>query len=340
MTEKKRNVLVLSMGGTMGMRPLEGGTLAPDAVLADLFHWVPELRNLAGVNVEVLQDIDSSQMLPEHWVQLARRVEEAQNEHLWDGIVVLHGTDTMAYTASALSFLLPALTLPVVFTGGQRPLAVTRTDARGNLIGAVESALDGPVEVMIYFNNYALRGNRATKVAISDFEGFGSPNFPPLGHAGIDWDWNRDIAWPIARRPSIWQGLPESLPTPPLVLPWVPGLEVHNLIQALSKQWSIILEAFGTGNMPIPGELRDCLKEFIESGGLVFIKSQVNRGSVALGAYAPGMAIRELGIRGGRDMTREAMVTKLMVLKALGLTNDKIRSMMVRSLAGELTEAH
>lgn len=336
---EKKNVLILSMGGTIGMKSgVDEGPMAPSAVLKDLLQWVPELRVYAKIVVEVLDDIDSSLMKPDHWLKLAHRIEVAQTKESWSGIVVLHGTDTLAYSASALSFLLPALSLPVVLTGGQRPLASTRTDARNNLIGAVESALEGPVEVMIFFNNCAYRGNRATKIAISDFEGFGSPNYPPLGQAGISWNWREDRFWPATRRPGIWHGLPESLPVAPLVLPWLPGLDIQTMMPAFANQWAVVLEAFGTGNIPIQEDLSQGLMRYIDSGGLVIIKSQVNRGSVALDAYEPGAAMHKLGIRGSRDMTREAVVTKLMVLKGMGLSNDKISAHMTRSMVGELSE--
>jgi len=333
----EKSILILSMGGTIGMRPVEGGTLAPDSVLERLHHWVPELEILADVQVEVLADLDSSCMVPAQWLHLARRIETAQTAEDWDGVVVLHGTDTMAYTASALSFLLPALQVPVVLTGGQRPLAETRTDARNNLIGAVESCLEGPVEVMVFFNNYAWRGNRATKATISEFEGFASPNFPPLGYAGIAWTWNQKDFWPPDKRPSIWPPLPESLPTAPLVLPWVPGLDAATLIPAIEAQWAIVLEAFGTGNMPMPDLLGDALEAFMVKGGLVFLKSQVVRGRVQPLAYSPGKAIEDMGIIACGDLTREALVTKLMVLKSMSLSKRQLERHMKKNMVGELT---
>ena len=334
----KKKVLILLTGGTLSMRSSKQGTLAPSDRLLDLEKWVPELKEVAQIEVSFLADLDSSQIKPRHWLKMAKHVKQAELSGKFQAIVILHGTDTLAYSASALAFLLPDLSLPVVVTGAQRPLAVTRSDARNNILGAVESALEGPVEVMVFFHNQALRGNRATKIAISDFDGFGSPNFPPLGTAGISWEWNKALFWPETRRPTIWPELPSSLPSAPLVLPWIPGLDFNRLLPSFKSEWAIILEAFGSGNMPIPEELRTGLLAFMDEGGLVFIKSQVNRGSVVLDAYAPGKAMKDLGIHGGRDMTREAMVTKLMVLKSLGLNNEKIKQHMIHSLAGELTE--
>jgi len=334
----KKKVLILSTGGTLGMRGNDGGPLKPNKVLSDLMIWVPELAEYADISLEILADLDSSLITPDLWLTLARRIELAHDHNECSGVVVLHGTDTLAYTASALSFLLPALDMPVVLTGGQRPLAEIRTDARNNVIGAVETAIEGPVEVMVFFNNTSYRGNRVTKTAIADFDGFNSPNFDPLGKAGIFWEWGHTRFWPKTRRPTIWPGIPDKLPSTPWVLPWVPGLDFGKLVPSLEQHWALILEAFGTGNMPFPDSLRNFLGSYIQDGGLVFIKSQVLRGVVNLEAYEPGIIMKDLGIVGGSDMTREAMVTKLMVLKGSNLSPERLKQSMARSLAGELTE--
>jgi len=320
------------------MRPGESdGILQPDQVLSDLMTWVPELKNYAAINVEIVANLDSSLIEPSLWLKLAQRIEKAQMQDECDGVVILHGTDTLAFTASSLSFLLLNLSFPVVLTGAQRPLAMTRTDARNNILGAVESSLDGPVEVQVFFNNNAFRGNRVTKVAISDFHGFDSPNYPPLGRAGMDWVWTPDLFWPPTRRPTLWRALPEALPTPPLVLPWVPGLDFPSLEPGLNQQWGLILEAFGAGNFPLTKATRAVLKTFIDGGGVVAVRSQVLHGSLSLNKYAPGKAIRELHIAECHDMTREAAVTKLMVLKSLDLDNRVLIQKMGQPLAGELT---
>ncbi|CAM2066159.1 Asparaginase [Sulfidibacter corallicola] len=336
----RKHVLVLSTGGTLGMRAQQGGPLEPDQILQNLAYWIPELEKYAAFTVEIVANLDSSQLTPSIWLKLATRIERAQENGECDGIVVLHGTDTLAFTASALSFLLPGLTVPVVLTGGQRPLAELRTDARNNVLGAFETALEGPVEVMVFFHNTAYRGNRATKSAIGDFDGFNSPNYPALGRAGISWEWNEALFWPQTRRPTIYRPIPGSLPSAPWVLPWVPGLDFESLAPALEHQWGVILEAFGTGNMPFDKPIRDIFAEFIEKGGMVFIRSQVPRGRVMLGTYAPGRAMLEMGVGDGLDMTREAMVTKLMVLKSYGLAPEKIKSMISKNIAGELADSH
>ena len=334
--DRNKSVLILSTGGTMGMRS-STGSLSPDRILHDLTKWLPELSDYAKVKVEILTDIDSSSLMPSLWLELAQRIKTAIAENECTGIVIIHGTDTLAYTASALSFLLPGLTLPVVLTGGQRPLGELRTDSRNNVFGAVESALEGPDEVMIFFYNKALRGNRATNVAIDDFDCFDSPNYPPLGEAGIIWNWESGRFWPKTRRPTLWS-LPTELPSPPMVLPYVPGMPLEHLLRSVNNHWAIILEAFGTGNMPFSDTIKAELKTYLDRGGLIFIKSQALKGNVLLEAYAPGKAMQEMGILGGHDMTREAMVTKIMVLQSMGLSQQELKYLMTQSLAGELTE--
>ncbi len=334
----KQKVLVLSMGGTLGMRPVDGGPLKPDKVLNDLEQWLPELHEVADLTVEIITDVDSSFVTPDLWLVLARRIEAAMEQKAFRGIIVLHGTDTMAYTASALSFLLPALNLPLVLTGGQKPLASTRTDARNNIIGAVESALEGPNELMVYFNNKAFRGNRVTKVAIGDFDGFNSPNYPVLGQAGITWHWEKKRFWPSTRRPAIWPAIPDSLPPTPWVLPWVPGQDFERVYPAFENHWAVVLEAFGTGNIPVTEQMLRLLKQYIGKGGLVFLKSQVLSGEVFLGAYEPGKRLQDVGVLGAGDMTREALVSKLMILAGVGMKDSRLKAQMGRSLVGELTE--
>lgn len=337
-SESRKNLLILSTGGTLGMRPdKESGSLRPDQVLSDLLTFVPELREYAQITVEILANLDSSLITPSVWSKVAQRIDLAHVHGECDGVVILHGTDTLAFTASALSFLLINIPFPIVLTGAQRPLAMTRTDARNNILGAVESALYGPAEVMVFFDNTAYRGNRTTKIAIGDFQGFDSPNYPPLGRAGMDWSWTEDLFWPETRRPTLWRSLPDALPTPPLVIPWLPGLDFESLDQALNAQWGVILEAFGAGNMPMEETTRRILESFIQSGGIVAIRSQVLTGSISLTKYAPGQAVRSLGIASGHDMTREALVTKLMVLKAFQLDQKTLLQKIETSLAGELT---
>jgi L-asparaginase len=182
------------------------------------------------------------------------------------------------------------------------------------------------------------RASRVDKVSIGEFEAFDSPNYPPLGKAGISWDWRTDRFWPETKRPTIWPEIPSSLPRPPWVLPWLPGMDFMSMVPVLEHQWAVVIEAFGTGNIPLDAASKKALTEYIGRGGIVFLRSQVRRGRMALEAYAPGKAIKEIGIQGARDMTREAMVIKLMVLKGLGLKGKELIQRMTQSLVGELTE--
>ncbi len=338
MPHSKKRVLILAMGGTLGMRLSEDGPLAPAQILSDLLTWIPELSDYAEMKNEILCNLDSSLMTPAHWLMAARRIRSAQLKGEADGVVVLHGTDTLAFTASALSFLLLDLTISVVLTGGQKPLSVTRTDARNNVLGAVETALEAPCpEILVFFNNTVFRGNRVEKTSIDTFHAFESPNFPALGEAGISWHWHPKRFWPTHRRPSIWREIPAQLPPAPWILPWLPGLNFDTLVGALHQQWALILEAFGTGNMPLTAEMERVLGDYIAAGGLVFVRSQVRRGRTTLDSYAPGKVLQEIGFREGGDMTREALVTKLMVLKGFGLEGNDLLQHMNRPLAGELS---
>ena len=336
---KQPHVLILYTGGTLGMSPKPGAPLQPAEAHKDLLTWVPELKEYATIDVEILANIDSSLMTPEIWLMLARRIEQAQEEKTHSGVLVIHCTDTLAFTSSALSFLLPGLNMPVVITGSQRPLAVTRTDARNNVLGAVETALEGPAEVLVFFRERAYRGNRITKSAISDFMAFASPNFPALGKAGINWEWNDDLFWPRTRRPTLWPEIPQHLPMAPLVIPWVPGLDFSALAPALERHWALLVEAFGSGNIPLDDGVSETLGMFMQRGGLVYVRSQVSMGRTDLNMYAPGQRLAQLGAVGVCDMTREAAVTKLMVLKASNMDADRISYYMTQSLAGELTES-
>jgi L-asparaginase len=333
----KPKVKILYTGGTLGMSADTGGELVPDEALADLLRWVPELNEVARIEVEMVSNIDSSLIEPDLWLVLARRIRETQDEGSARGLVILHGTDTLAFTASMLSFLLPDLQIPVVLTGSQKPLQIARTDARNNVIGAVESCVHGPVEVMVFFRDYAFRGNRCTKVAISDFRAFDSPNFPPLGKAGIRWDWQTNRFWPGSRRPSIWPDLPSEFPSTPWVIPWVPGFELTVVNASLEGQWAIVIEAFGSGNMPLSPETALCLRKFMERGGIVAVRSQVPGGGVDLELYAPGLELMKIGVVDAGDMTREALVTKLMALKAQGMDGNALRHALNRSMVGELS---
>ncbi|PIE01685.1 MAG: hypothetical protein CSA81_10455 [Acidobacteria bacterium] len=335
----KPRVKILYTGGTLGMSSSKSGELVPGEALADLSRWVPELAKLVDIDVDIIANMDSSLIQPELWLDLAEHVKDAQNDEKTDGIVILHGTDTLAFTASMLSFLIPDLQIPVVLTGSQKPLQIVRTDARNNIIGAVETCIEGPVEVLVFFRDNAFRGNRCTKSAISHFRAFESPNFPPLGKAGIRWKWRKQDFWPKTRRPSIWPDLPKSFPETPWVLPWTPGFNLSGLESGLRKQWAVIIEAFGAGNIPLIAKDKKVLKDYLNSGGLIALRSQVPKGEIEMGLYAPGKELMELGVINAGDMTREALLTKMMAMKALNFKGSELKHAIARTLVGEVTEA-
>ncbi|MCB1052838.1 MAG: asparaginase [Acidobacteria bacterium] len=333
-----KKILFVVTGGTLGMRPKGDGPLVPSEAVSDLVHFIPELEEYAQIEFDILCNLDSTLITPDIWLKMAQRIEQVQEQRSHHGVVILHGTDTLAFSASSLSFLLPGLQIPVVVTGSQKPLAMTRSDARNNVLGALEACLDGPTEVMVFFNQSAFRGNRATKSSINDYNAFSSPNYPPLGKVGMHWEWNHDLFWPMTRRPSIAPSLPKSLPHAPLVLPWVPGLDPGDVLQNLKHQWGLVLEAYGTGNLPLSPSSREALLQFMTKGGIVCVRSQVQEGATRLQTYQPGKELLEMGIIPAGDMTREALVTKLMVIKSYGMSAEKARFQLGHSWAGEMDE--
>jgi L-asparaginase len=338
--QARARILILYTGGTFGMTYDAHGVLIPFDFSLILDH-LPTLKNLALELTVVSFDkpIDSSNIQPEHWQALAKLIAEHYESH--DGFVVLHGTDTMAYTASALSFMLDGLAKPVVFTGAQLPISEPRSDARENLITALEvaSAKKNGVslvpEVCIYFNYELLRGNRSKKVESMQFDAFDSGNYPLLAKAGVKIDYNFAAIRPPGKKSlrlfsrldanisilKLFPGMPESTIRATLD---IPGLK------------AVIMETYGSGNAPTSPALLNHLKTAIARGVLVLNISQCPGGRVMQGRYETSRELQKLGVVGGADMTTEAAVTKLMVL--LGeFEVATVKSMLAEPLAGELT---
>lgn len=304
---------------------------------------VPELRRF-GFNLEsVTFDpvIDSSDVSPETWVRIAATITEGYDSY--DGFVVLHGTDTMAYSASALSFMLSGLEKPVIFTGAQLPIGVLRTDGKENLITAIEIAaarengLPVVPEVCIYFENRLMRGNRTIKQSAEHFNAFASPNLAPLAVAGLQIRYNREIIrYPTVRRPL---EVTRTFDTRVAILRLFPGIRretVHAILHTSSLR-GIILETYGTGNAPTLSWFLDELRSFIDAKGIVLNVTQCQAGSVEMGLYETSAGLRDAGVISGRDITTEAAVTKMMILLASGLPADKISSTLARPLCGEMS---
>jgi L-asparaginase len=338
--EARARILILYTGGTFGMTYDANGVLMPfDFSL--ILHHLPTLRHLALELTVVSFDnpIDSSNIQPGHWQVLAKLIGEYYESH--DGFVVLHGTDTMAYTASALSFMLDGLSKPVVFTGAQLPISEPRSDARENLITALEvaSAKKNGVslvpEVCIYFNYELLRGNRSKKVESMQFDAFDSGNYPQLAQAGVKIDYNfAAIRSPGKKTLRLFSKLDTNIS----VLKLFPGIQEATIRATLTIPGlkAVIMETYGSGNAPTSSALLDHLKEAIGRGVLILNISQCPGGRVMQGRYETSRELQRLGVIGGADMTTEAAVTKLMVLLGEYEVAD-VKSMIAEPLAGELT---
>lgn len=290
------------------MRGGDPSPLAPDVYTQDLLAELPVLRKIAEIETRILFNLDSSNMQPHHWVDLARAVHESLDRY--DGFVVVHGTDTMAYTASALAFLLPGLDRAVVFTGSQKPLVDVRTDARANLVDACYLATLRIPEVGIAFDSRFLRGCRASKLDAWGMSAFGSPSCPPLAELGISVQIAPHVLPPRAPEP-----FDPRLEPRVLAVRTFPGLAPRLLHGALAAGVrGVVIEAFGAGNVPtLENSLIPVIEAARERDVPVVIVSQTARGMVDLDRYEGGSAARDAGAVGAGDMTPEAALAKLMI---------------------------
>lgn len=291
------------------MRGSEDTPLAPQEYMHDLLAELPVLRKIAEIEARILFNIDSSDAQPHHWVKLASAVHDALS--YYDGVVIVHGTDTMAYTASALAFLLPGLDRSVVLTGSMAPLANIRTDGRTNLVDACHLATMRIPEVGIAFHSKLLRGCRATKLDAWGLSAFGSPSCPPLADLGL----GVQVA-PHILPPRIPEPFDPRIETCVLTVRLFPGLDPTFLMGALNNGLrGMVIEAFGSGNVPQQeNSLIPVIEAARERDVPVVIVSQSPRGTVDLGRYGGGAAAARAGAIGAGDMTAEAAVTKLMIL--------------------------
>jgi L-asparaginase len=338
MAENRKRIYIAYTGGTIGMRRSDRGWVPAPGFLAEQMAAMPELR-VSGMPEYVIEEgsplLDSSNMRPTNWVKIAEDLQ--RNYDAFDGFIVLHGTDTMAYTASALSFMLSGLTKPVLLTGSQVPLCEVRNDARDNLITSLLIAANHPVpEVCLYFNGLLLRGNRAKKVDSNSFEAFASPNFAPLGTVGVDIaiDWTRVLEPGVGAfgfRPVTSTHVAEIR-----LFPGISATVIRNFLRTPLQ--GVVLGTYGVGNAPDQdAEFLSALHEASERGVVIVSCSQCLRGTVDLKGYATGSALSRAGVISGHDMTSEATLTKLAFLLSHDLPVAETRRLMEQDLRGELT---
>lgn len=339
-------VLLIFTGGTISMiRDAQTGALHP-ADMQTFKAFVPEL--FAGdIQVEMIPFeplLDSSDLNPDSWLQMAQMVYDHYDEY--DGFVVLHGTDTMSYSASALSFMFSNLRKPVVFTGSQLPVGVLRSDAKENLLTAIEIAgayddngMAIVPEVTVYMDGQLYRGNRTTKRNAEHFSAFNSYNYPALARAGVHITYNRGYIMPICDG-SLPLQLYKRFDTRVAILKLFPGIteSVVAAVLDMPDLRGIVLETFGSGNAPTHEWLYRRLRNAVDRGVVIVNKTQCNTGSVAMGQYAVSLNLLKAGVLSGYDITTEALLTKMMLL--LGEhPNDvaEVKRLLSKSLCGELT---
>lgn len=331
---QQKKILLIYTGGTIGMLKAENGALKPFD-FEKLTAEVPELTkfDLQLNAIAFKKPIDSSNVDPEVWIRLAQLIEK--NYAQYNGFVVLHGSDTMAYTASALSFLLQGLCKPVVLTGSQLPIGVRRTDAKENLITSIEIAASGKTpEVCVYFEYKLLRGNRTVKVNAEHFEAFDSPNFSALAEAGVRIKYRKKTSCKPNKALLVHQKMSNDV----ALLKLYPGIS-PSLVNAVLNSGckGLILETFGSGNAPTQAWFITALREAISSGMLVVNISQCLAGSVSQGLYETSSELENIGVISGGDMTTEAAITKLMFLLEQNLGPEELKEQITISLRGELT---
>jgi L-asparaginase len=333
-------ILLIYTGGTIGMIKNPHSGELESFNFKHIHDHVPELNrlNVAIESISFDEPIDSSEMNLTHWRLMSELVDKHYQEY--DGFVILHGSDTMAFSASALSFMLQGLKKPIVFTGSQLPIGTIRTDGKENLITAIEIAgmkdENGEAmlqEVAVYFEYSLYRGNRSAKISANQFEAFQSPNYPELAKAGVQIEWQKDRLFRTS--------LPEfkafhSLNNSVALIRLFPGMnfEFYQGIFKDDRVQAIVLETYGAGNAPSDVLFQSLVSSFISRGGIVLNITQCGSGAVQQGAYQTSSFFERIGVISGRNLTSEAAVTKLMHL--LGQEADNVREKLQVSLVGEM----
>ncbi|MDD6042501.1 MAG: asparaginase [Eubacteriaceae bacterium] len=336
----RKRVCVIYTGGTIGMFPTENGYAPKKGFFAQAMGEISDLKSTRMPQWELIEFdplLDSSNIAVSQWNQIGRAIWENYNSY--DGFVILHGTDTMAYTASALSFMLEGLSKPVVITGSQIPLSQLRSDGFDNIITSIMIAgQDRVKEVCLYFGGKLIRGNRATKSSADGLIAFDSPNYPYLAEAGIDIEYNDTVLYKSEEKSQL--NLVELKQTSIGVLKIFPGIQFSLFESIMTERLQgIVLETFGTGNIPsTDNELPHIIEKAFNHGTIVTVCSQCQSGTVRLGAYETSSALSKAGAVSGFNMTTEAAVAKLYYLFSLGLSRDRIKELMEEDMRGELSK--
>lgn len=343
---ERSSILLIYTGGTIGMKEDPTVQALKPFDFSQILEEVPELAKFAyRIDSYTFSPlIDSSDVEPSLWKELASLIEERYDRY--DGFVILHGTDTMAYSASVLSFMIEGLTKPVIFTGSQLPIGTPRTDGKENLISAVEIAAaknkDGHAivpEVCICFDNILMRGNRTSKINSDNFRAFRSENLPPLAEAGISIRYNDALI----RKPACWESRPvfrKDLDTRVSILKMHPGItpDIVRGTLCYSGTRAVIIETYGAGNAPSGKWFTDIVSEACSKGKVILNITQCMAGSVNMDIYATGKTLKEAGVVSGYDSTTEGALAKLFYLLGTFHDNGQVKALLEQDLRGEISK--